>query len=154
VLALERGRRRAVLEWRAPGAAAAGEAQSVRPGGCDDVLDHMRTTLTARAERRAALYLRAVKLVDAVSLRSRRRTLRWFLDEMQPTAATTVLDVGADEVGFGTGGGHSGCGTHNFFEELYPWPGRITALGLHDGAGFRSAYPDIAYVEGDACALP
>ena len=95
-----------------------------------------------------------MRLVDAVSLRSRRRKLRLFLDEVRPTAATTVLDVGADEVGFGHDGGQSGCGTHNFFEELYPWPGQITALGLHDGAGFRSHYPDIAYVSGDACALP
>ena len=63
-----------------------------------------------------------MRLVDAVSLRSRRRKLRLFLDEVRPTAATTVLDVGADEVGFGHDGGQSGCGTHNFFEELYPWP--------------------------------
>ena len=26
--------------------------------------------------------------------------------------------------------------------------------GLHDGAGFRSRYPHISYVQGDACALP
>ena len=31
---------------------------------------------------------------------------------------------------------------------------RITALGLHDGASFRERYPEIAYVQGDACALP
>ena len=95
-----------------------------------------------------------MKLVDAVSLRSRRRKLRLFLDELQPTAATTVLDVGADDVGFGSEGGQSGCSTHNFFEELYPWPGRVTALGLHDGAAFRNRYPDITYVQGDGCALP
>jgi SAM-dependent methyltransferase len=95
-----------------------------------------------------------MKLVDAVSLRSRRRKLRLFLDEVRPTAATTVLDVGVDEVGFGREGGHSGCGTHNFFEELYPWPARITALGLHDGVGFARRHPEIAYVTGDACALP
>ena len=65
-----------------------------------------------------------------------------------------MLDVGVDEVGFGGHGGESGCRTHNFFEELYPWPERITALGLHTGAGFRAAYPRIAYVQGDACALP
>jgi SAM-dependent methyltransferase len=76
------------------------------------------------------------------------------MDELRPTAATTVLDVGADEVGFGAEGGQSGCGTHNFFEELYPWRSRITALGLHDGAGLRRHYPEIAYVQGDACALP
>jgi len=42
----------------------------------------------------------------------------------------------------------------NFFEEHYPWPERITALGLHDGEGFRARYPDIRYVQGDACELP
>ena len=78
-------------------------------------------------------------LADAVSLRSRRHKLRLFFDEMQPTAATTVLDVGADEVGFGSEGGESGCSTHNYFEEHYPWPGQITALGLQDGALFGAA---------------
>jgi SAM-dependent methyltransferase len=95
-----------------------------------------------------------MNLVDAVSLRSRRRKLALFLREMQPSADTTVLDVGADEVGFGEAGGQSGCGTHNFLEELYPWPGRITAVGLQEGAGFRAAYPQVAYVQADGCALP
>ena len=95
-----------------------------------------------------------MRLTDAVSLRSRRRKLRLFLDELRPTPATTVLDVGVDEVGFGGAGGQSGCSTHNFFEELYAWPGQITALGLHDGAAFRAGYPEIPYVQGDACALP
>jgi SAM-dependent methyltransferase len=92
-----------------------------------------------------------VRLVDSVSLRSRHRKLRLFLDELQPTSETTVLDVGADELAFGEGGG---CGTLNFFEELYPWPERITALGLHDGERFRARYPGIEYVRGDACSLP
>ncbi len=95
-----------------------------------------------------------MRLVDAVSLRSRRRKLRLFLEELRPTPETSVLDVGVDEVGFGGHGGQSGCRTHNFFEELYPWPERITALGLHDGGGFRVTYPHIPYVQGDACALP
>jgi SAM-dependent methyltransferase len=92
-----------------------------------------------------------VSLADAVSIRSRKRKLRLFLDELRPTSETTVLDVGADELGFGEG---DGCATLNFFEELYPWPERITALGLQDGAGFRARYPHIAYAQGDACALP
>ena len=74
-------------------------------------------------------------LVDDISLRSRRRKLRLFLDELRPTPDTTVLDVGADELGFGEG---EGCRTLNFFEELYPWPERITALGQHDGTAFRA----------------
>jgi SAM-dependent methyltransferase len=92
-----------------------------------------------------------VRLVDAISLRSRKRKLRLFLEELRPTAETTVLDVGADELGFGEA---DGCGTLNFFEELYPWPERVTALGLHDGAAFRERYPAVRYVQGDALALP
>jgi len=92
-----------------------------------------------------------MRLADSISLRSRQRKLRLFLDELQPTADTSVLDVGADELGFGDG---DGCATMNFFEESYPWPERITALGLHDGDGFRARYPDIPYLQGDACALP
>ena len=95
-----------------------------------------------------------MRLVDAVSLRSRRRKLRLFLDEVRPTAATTVLDVGADEVGFGATAASRAAARTTSSRSCYPWPGRITALGLHDGAGFRSHYPDIAYVSGDACALP
>jgi SAM-dependent methyltransferase len=95
-----------------------------------------------------------MRLVDAVSLRSRRRKLRLLFDELHPTAATTVLDVGADEVGFGGAGGEAGCSTHNFFEEHYPWPAQVTALGLHDGTLFRKRYPEVRYVQGDACALP
>ena len=90
-------------------------------------------------------------VVNAVSLRSRRRKLRLFLEELRPSAETTVLDVGADEIAFGEG---DGCTTLNFFEELYPWPEKITALGLQDGSGFRARYPHVRYVQGDALALP
>ena len=95
-----------------------------------------------------------MRLADAISLRSRRRKLALFLELMEPTSATKVLDVGVDEVSSGEAGGETGCTTHNFLEERYPWPDRITALGLHDGARFRRRYPRIAYVQGDACDLP
>jgi SAM-dependent methyltransferase len=95
-----------------------------------------------------------VGLADSVSLRSRRRKLRLFLEEMQPSAETTVLDVGVDDVGFGDSGGQSGCETHNFLEELYPWRECVTAVGLAEGSGFRSRYPGIRYVQADGCALP
>jgi SAM-dependent methyltransferase len=95
-----------------------------------------------------------VRLADAISLRSRARKLELFLAEMRPTAETTVLDVGVDEVSVGVAGGQRGCSTHNLLEERYPWPERLTALGLHDGARFSERYPRIRYVQGDACALP
>ena len=95
-----------------------------------------------------------MRIADAISLRSRRRKLALFLELMRPTSETTVLDVGVDEVSLGDPGGEGGCTTHNVLEEGYPWPDRITALGLHDGARFRERYPGIPYVQGDGCALP
>ena len=97
-----------------------------------------------------------MRLADAVSLRSRRRKLELFLETMEPTAETTVLDVGADDLGFGEAGAadHGGCATLNFFEELYPWPERITAVGQHAGERFRERYPRTTYVQADALGLP
>lgn len=90
-------------------------------------------------------------LADAISLRSRRRKFGLFMETMAPDAETTILDVGVDDFRFGDEGG---CTTLNFFEELYPWPERITALGLSEGARFRASYPRTRYVQGDALALP
>jgi SAM-dependent methyltransferase len=94
-----------------------------------------------------------MRLTDAISLRSRRRKLGLFLETIRPTPETTVLDVGADELGFGEHATH-GCTTLNFFEEHYPWPERITALGLHPGERLRARYPAVTYVQGDALDLP
>ncbi len=95
-----------------------------------------------------------MSFVDAISLRSRRRKLSLLARELQPGPGTTVLDVGVDEISLGEAGGEDGCTTHNLLEEEYPWPSRITALGLHDGSRFALRYPAITYVQGDACALP
>ena len=90
-------------------------------------------------------------LADQISLRSRRRKFALFMETMAPTAATTVLDLGADDAAFGAQGG---CSTLNFFEQLYPWPAQITALGVTPGERFRASYPEVPYVQGDALALP
>ena len=92
-----------------------------------------------------------MRLIDEISLRSRRRKFALFMETMAPTAETTVLDVGADDAAFGE---HGRCGTLNFFEELYPWPERITALGTNAGTRFRESYPNVRYVQGDALELP
>ena len=90
-------------------------------------------------------------LADTISLRSRRKKFGLFMETMAPTESTTVLDIGVDDVAFGE---DTGCRTLNFFEELYPWPECITALGVHEGARFRESYPRATYVQGDALALP
>lgn len=92
-----------------------------------------------------------MRLIDAISLRSRRRKFDLFMETMRPTSDTTVLDVGVDDFGFGESGR---CGTLNFFEEVYPWQDRITALGQHEGRTFVERYPAASYVQGDALNLP
>ena len=97
-----------------------------------------------------------MRLADSISLRSRRRKLALFLETMRPTAETTVLDIGVDDFGFGEADAneHGSCATLNFFEQAYPWPERITALGQHEGATFTARYPTIRYVQGNASELP
>lgn len=92
-----------------------------------------------------------MRLTDAISLRSRRRKFALFMETMAPTAETTVLDLGADDASFGQAGG---CETLNFFEELYPWQERITAVGITSGERFQASYPRARYVQGDALDLP
>ena len=96
-----------------------------------------------------------MRLADQISLRSRRRKFGLFMETMAPTAETTVLDVGVDDFAFGELSVNEGsCGTLNFFEEMYPWQGQLTAVGQHEGERFRSSYPDARYVQADALELP
>ena len=84
----------------------------------------------------------------SVSLRSRERKLRLFLELFRPGPATTVVDVGVTDAPFGEGS------SDNFFEALYPWPGRITAVGPTPLDRFAAAFPAVAAVRADGRALP
>ena len=96
-----------------------------------------------------------MRLADRISLRSRRRKFGLFMETMAPTAETTVLDVGVDDLAFGELSENEGrCGTLNFFEDMYPWPEQLTAVGLHEGTRFRESYPAATYVQADARELP
>jgi methyltransferase family protein len=88
----------------------------------------------------------------AVSLRSRRRKMEQFLRLIQPTEETTVVDVGVADTPFGAGEGQAV--THNFFEALYPWPERITAVGNVPLDNFARAFPQIPRVIADGRDLP
>ena len=96
-----------------------------------------------------------MRLADQISLRSRRR-------KFAPLHGDDGADRGDDGARRRRGRlrlrrasvNEGRCGTLNFFEEHYPWPERITALGLHEGDRFRARYPDARYVQGDALQLP
>jgi SAM-dependent methyltransferase len=86
------------------------------------------------------------------SLWSRKRKLEVFLRLVRPTAETRVVDVGATDTGFST---EPGLGaTHNFFEALYPWPERITAVSDGPLEEFATAFPVVERVVADGRSLP
>jgi SAM-dependent methyltransferase len=86
--------------------------------------------------------------VSRVSLRSRERKLRLFLELYRPGPETTVVDVGVTDAPFGAGS------TDNFFEALYPWPQRITAVGRTELDRFAAAFPAVRAVRADGRRLP
>ena len=91
-------------------------------------------------------------VADRVSLRSRRHKLRLFFEFMQPDATTSVIDVGVTDSGFG--GDRGAPLAENFFEGMYPWPERITAVGLGGLDHFRRAFPRVRAVTADGRDLP
>src|SRR4051795_11789889 len=83
------------------------------------------------------------RAASRVSMRSRERKLRLFLELLAPGPGTSVVDVGVTDAPFGAGS------TDNFFEALYPWPERITAVGRTELDRFAAAFPRVRAVRGD-----
>ena len=81
-----------------------------------------------------------------VAIKARDQIYSDFLRLCAPSEHDTILDVGVSDVI---------TDAANAVECLYPYPERITAVGLGEGGGFRAAYPSVRYrqVEADA-ALP
>jgi SAM-dependent methyltransferase len=92
------------------------------------------------------------RLAARASLWNRRRKLALFMETIRPEPDTTVVDVGVGDTPFGTEPGVAA--THNFFEALYPWPERITAVSDVPLPNFASAFPSIRCVVASGLELP
>lgn len=90
------------------------------------------------------------RLASQVSARSRAQKFELFLETMRPTAETAVLDLGVTDAGPGKGEYSS----DNFFESLYPWPERITGVGITTLEQFSAAFPRVTAVTADGRDLP
>jgi SAM-dependent methyltransferase len=88
------------------------------------------------------------RIASRVSMRSRERKLSLFLELLRPGPETTVVDVGVTDAPFGDGS------ADNFFEALYPWPERITAVGHTELGRFTTAFPRVRAVRADGRELP
>ncbi|MBV8079199.1 MAG: methyltransferase domain-containing protein [Actinobacteria bacterium] len=83
-----------------------------------------------------------------VSLWSRERKLRLFLELYRPGPETSVVDVGVTDAPFGGGS------SDNYFEAHYPWPERVTAVGQTELDRFAAAFPKVHSVRADGRELP
>ena len=88
------------------------------------------------------------RIASQVSLRSRERKLQLFFDLLGAGPETSVVDVGVTDAPFGGGS------SDNFFEALYPWPERITAVGNTELDRFTAAFPAVRAVRADGRDLP
>jgi SAM-dependent methyltransferase len=86
------------------------------------------------------------------SLWNRRRKLALFMETIRPGPETRVVDVGVGDTGFGTEEGVAT--THNFFEALYPWPERITAVSDVPLPNFAREFPLTKTVTASGTDLP
>src|SRR6185312_12275435 len=89
------------------------------------------------------------RVASQVSLRSRERKLRLFLELLAPGPETSVVDVGVTDSGVA-----GAYGTDNFLEARYPWPERITAVGVTQLDNFAAAFPRVRTVVADGRSLP
>jgi SAM-dependent methyltransferase len=76
-------------------------------------------------------------LASRLSLHARQKMFRLFMKTMDPTRETRVLDVGvtSDET----------QRESNFFEQMYPYPEKVTCVGTEDGSHLTSRYPGLSY---------
>jgi SAM-dependent methyltransferase len=91
-------------------------------------------------------------LAARTSLWNRRRKLAKFMDELRPSPETRIVDVGVGDTGFDTQPGIAL--SHNFFEAMYPWPERITAVSNVPLPNFAREFPAVTCVTASGTDLP
>ena len=75
-------------------------------------------------------------LAERLTIAARDRIYEDFIRYCRPAPHDTILDVGVSDVVNDAA---------NMLERQYPYPDRITALGLGGGEEFRAAFPKTAY---------
>jgi ubiquinone/menaquinone biosynthesis C-methylase UbiE len=82
----------------------------------------------------------------SVATRQRRLMYRRFTESFALGEESSILDVGvtADRT----------YASSNYLEAWYPFPNRITAIGLDDAAFLAKQYPGMTFVRGNGLLLP
>ncbi|HEY9783765.1 MAG TPA: class I SAM-dependent methyltransferase [Candidatus Obscuribacterales bacterium] len=84
-------------------------------------------------------------LIERISDKMRRRMFDRFMLEFKPQSITSVVDIGVTS---------DSRIDSNFFEKLYPYSERVTAVGLEDASFLETQYPGLRFIKADGLELP
>ena len=85
------------------------------------------------------------RLTSRFTARSRSQRFALFMELMTPSTTDLVLDVGVTDTAWRSS---------NPLEAGYPWPDRITAVGLNSMPTFQKLFPGVKFVVADGRSLP
>lgn len=88
----------------------------------------------------------ARRFAARISGRNRERKLHLFMKTLGLTSASRVLDVGFRDEEYGP--------DENYLEQHYPWPDRLTALGIDEPVECPKRYPEVSFVCYDGSRFP
>ena len=101
-------------------------------------LELVRMAEEATRDKQYYEVMRPGSLAEFLALKARDSIYTDFLRLCSPQSVDTILDVGASDVI---------TAAANFIERLYPYPERLTAVGLGQADAFKRAFPDIKYLQ-------
>ena len=88
------------------------------------------------------------KLKNDLAFQVRKRAFDLFMRELQPGPQARCADFGVS--------GHRDHPVHYFFESLYPWKDKLTAIGqaAEDARWFPEQFPGLQFIEADLRSIP
>ena len=88
------------------------------------------------------------KLKNDLAFQVRKRAFDLFMRELQPGPRARCADFGVS--------GHRDHPVHYFFESLYPWKDKLTAIGqaAEDARWFPEQFPGLQFIEADLRSIP
>ena len=93
--------------------------------------------VTAESLGASAYYQHATSFASRISWHMRQKMFRTFMEHFKPGPETAILDVGVTS--------DDSFQESNYFEQLYPYPHRITCVGTEDGSHLERRYPGLSY---------
>jgi SAM-dependent methyltransferase len=85
----------------------------------------------------SAYYQNSTGLASRISWHIRQKMFRAFMEHFQPGPEMSILDVGVTS--------DNSFQESNYFEQLYPYPHRITCVGTEDGSHLEARYSGLTY---------